>query len=68
MHSVPRRPLCSFGVATFPVGLVEQILSAPGVRPGIVDTAQRRLSLGPLPTSHLLAASVVEVLVAGRRG
>ena len=50
-----------------PPGLLEHLLGTPGVRPGIVDTAQRRLALAPLPTPRLLAASMVDVLVAGRR-
>ena len=65
MYSNPRRtprPL-----AGLPAGLLEHALGAPTVRPGIVDTAQRRLALAPLPTARLLAASMVDVLVAGRR-
>jgi hypothetical protein len=50
-----------------PAGLLEHVLGVSAVRPGIVDSAQRRLALSPLPSARLLAASVVDVLLAGRR-
>lgn len=65
MHCVPRRT--PNPMAGLPAGLLEHVLGTPGVRPGVVDTAQRRLALAPLPTPRLLAASMVEVLIAGRR-
>ncbi|HET7654832.1 MAG TPA: hypothetical protein VFK42_17495 [Acidimicrobiales bacterium] len=49
-----------------PAGLLEQLLRVSSVRPGVVDTAQRRLALAPLPSPPLLAASMVDVLVAAR--
>jgi hypothetical protein len=49
-----------------PVGLLEQLLRLSSVRPGVVDTAQRRLALAPLPSPPLLAASMVDVLVSAR--
>ncbi len=65
MERSPQRPAPP--LASLPVGLVERVLDTAAVRPGVVDTAQRRLTLAPLPTAHLLAASVVAVLLAGRR-
>ena len=65
MHRTTRRtPL---PLAGLPAGLLEHALGSPAVRPGVVDTAQRRLALAPLPTAMLLAASMVDVLVAWRR-
>jgi hypothetical protein len=49
-----------------PAGLLEQLLRVSWVRPGVVDAAQRRLALAPLPSPRLLAASMVDVLVSTR--
>ena len=54
------------GRMAVPVGLLEQLLRLSSVRPGVVDTAQRRLALAPLPSPPLLAASMVDVLVSAR--
>jgi hypothetical protein len=64
MRCVERRS--SDDVVAVPAGLLEQLLRVSSVRPGVVDTAQRRLALAPLPSPPLLAASMVGVLVAAR--
>lgn len=64
MHPESRRT--TYALFALPCGLLEHILDVPALRPGVVDTAQRRLALAPLPTARLLAASMVDVLVAGR--
>lgn len=66
MCCVPRRAVHD-GVAAVPAGLLDQLLQVSSVRPGVVDTARRRLALAPLPAARLLAASMVEDLVASRR-
>jgi hypothetical protein len=63
MRCVERRS--TDGIAV-PAGLLEQLVRASWVRPGVVEVAQRRLALAPLPSPRLLAASMVDVLVSAR--
>jgi hypothetical protein len=52
-----------------PESMVQQVLRAPAVRPGAVARVRRQLAARLLPPPpRVVAASVVDVLVAERRG
>ena len=51
-----------------PLGLLQHVLDVPAVRPHVVDRARQRLATHVLPPpARVVAASVVDVLVAERR-
>jgi hypothetical protein len=51
-----------------PDGLLERVLAAPDLRPGVVDRARARLAARQLvPTAAVMATGVVERLLAERR-